>query len=229
MLHFLHSDTDRPIQGTHFHSGATEDLQAVFDHVVAARRPERVALVGFSLGGNLTLKFLAEQGDTPAPMLGRAVAISVPCDLASSAARLARWDNRIYMRRFLHTLARGVQEKAARFPGAIDVTGVGRMRTFAEFDDRFTAPIHGFRDAADYWSRCSSRPLLGRVQVPTLILNARDDPFLTPECFPVREAERSAFVHLEAPAHGGHVGFVTFGSNGEYWSESRAAGFLTGL
>jgi len=210
-----------------YHSGASDDLGVVVDHVMATWRHGPVALVGFSLGGNITLKFAAEPGEKARERIARVVAFSVPCDLASSAARLARWDNRLYMHRFLRTLVHSVQEKAARFPGRLDLAGIERMRTFAEFDERFTAPIHGFAGAQDYWRRCSSRPMLPRIQIPTLIVNARDDPFLTPECFPVVEATASACVHLEMPARGGHVGFVSFAGDGEYWSEVRAVEFLS--
>lgn len=211
-----------------YHSGETGDIGAVVARVLADLQPRRIALVGFSLGANVTLKFLGELGDAAPPELWRAVAISVPCDLASSAAALARRQNALYMRRFLRTMIAKAREKHRRFPGSLDLSGVWRMRTFAQFDDRFTAPIHGFADAKDYWRRCSSRPSLTRIRIPTLILNARNDPFLAPECFPVREAEQNPALHLEMPATGGHVGFVTFGAGGEYWSETRVAEFLEG-
>jgi predicted alpha/beta-fold hydrolase len=211
-----------------YHSGETGDIAAVVAHVMAARRPERLALVGFSLGANVTLKFVGEQDGAAQPRLWRAVAISVPCDLASGAAQLARRENSLYMRRFLRTMVRKAREKRSRFPHAPDTAGAERMRTFAEFDERFTAPIHGFAGARDYWRRSSSRPLLGHIRVPTLIINARNDPFLSPECFPLEEAARNPAVHLEVPSSGGHVGFVTFGAGGEYWSETRAAEFLDG-
>lgn len=209
-----------------YHSGATEDLQVVLQHVLASGRYARVALVGFSLGGNMTLKYLGEQGDAIDPRVVGAVAFSVPCDLASSSVRLAAWGNQVYMRRFLRTMKRKVREKAARFPGRINLTGLDTMRTFAAFDGGITAPLHGFTDAEDYWRRASSRPWLARIRVPTLLVNARDDPFLGDACFPMQEAELNQFLHLETPAAGGHVGFVTFDGAGEYWSEKRAATFL---
>lgn len=211
-----------------YHSGETGDLGAVVAHVLADRRPERLALIGFSLGGNVTLKYLGELGSSAPPALWRAVAVSVPCDLASSAAHLARRENALYMRRFLRTMVGKAREKHGRFSDAPDLAGAERMRTFAEFDERFTAPIHGFAGARDYWRQCSSRPFLPRIRIPTLIVNARNDPFLAPDCFPIEEAKQNPAVHLEMPADGGHVGFVTFGRDGEYWSETRAAAFLDG-
>ena len=114
------------------------------------------------------------------------------------------------------------------FPDQLDLTGLDRIRTFQEFDDRFTAPIHGFRDAADYWARNSSRQFLPHITLPTLLVNAANDPFLGPGCYPREEAAGSDFFHFESPATGGHVGFPTFGNGGEYWSETRAAAFLSG-
>lgn len=210
-----------------YHSGASEDLDAVVQHVQAAGRHEQVALVGFSLGGNMTLKYLGERGDAVDPRIVGAVTFSVPCDLAASSARLAAWTHRIYMRRFLRTMSDKLEAKARVFPGSLDLTGMRGMRTFAEFDERFTAPLHGFTGAGDYWARASSRQFLRSIRVPTLIVNARDDPFLAGGCYPTAEAEQSRFVHLEMPESGGHVGFITFNApDHEYWSETRAANFL---
>src|SRR5205823_3775143 len=116
--------------------------------------------------------------------------------------------NRIYLRRFLKRLVAKVEAKAVRFPDGISVQGIGSIRSFQEFDDRYTAPLHGFRDAADYWRQSSARQYLPRITVPTLLLNARDDPFLTPECFPFAEAKQSPYLFLEAPDSGGHLGFI---------------------
>lgn len=207
-----------------YHSGETSDLAAVVAH--AAPRYERLALVGFSLGGNMTLKYLGEA--PPHPAIAAAVAVSAPVDLASSARALdQRRGNRIYLRRFLKTLIAKVEAKAIHFPGQIDTAGISRIGTFQEFDDRYTARLHGFRDASDYWARSSARPYLTGIAVPTLLLNARDDPFLPPECFPVAEAEMNPHLFLEAPPHGGHVGFLASAHKRERtWAERRAVEFL---
>ncbi len=207
-----------------YHSGETGDLGRVVGHAATAYR--QIALVGFSLGGNLTLKYLGENPSHPAVVAG--VAVSAPVDLASSARRLDQQrSNRIYLRRFLKTLIAKVEAKALRFPGEIDTAGIRRIRSFQEFDDRYTARLHGFRDAADYWARASARPFLPRIEVPTLLLNARDDPFLGSECFPSAEAEASRCFFLEAPAHGGHVGFVdTLRRRVPNWLERRTVEFL---
>lgn len=205
-----------------YHSGATDDLDAVAQH--ARRSYDEVALVGFSLGGNLTLKYLGEQGaDAP---IARAVAFSVPVDLAASSGALGRWQNGLYMRYFLRSLRRKVQTKAAQFPEAVSTEGLRRIRDFQGFDDRYTAPLHGFADAADYWHQSSSKHFLPAIRVPTLLVNAADDPFLAPACYPTEVARDHVYLSLEIPEHGGHVGFVCFGEDGVYWSERRAAAFL---
>jgi predicted alpha/beta-fold hydrolase len=210
-----------------YHSGATEDLHAVLGHVASAGRHRSAALVGFSLGGNITLKYLGERGlDFPLPIEG-AVAISVPCDLTDSSVRMEADDCRPYMARFLRSLHRKIRLKRHRFPDLLDDTGYRRIRTFREFDDRYTAPLHGFRDADDYWRRCSSRQFLAGLRVPTLLVNARNDPFLAGGCYPVAEAESNPSLFLEMPAGGGHVGFAAFGHDGLYWSEARAVEFLS--
>lgn len=208
-----------------YHSGLSEDLDAVVQHV--RKWYDVVVLVGFSLGGNLTLKYLGELGEDAPPKGVRGGAVfSVPCDLGASSDRIASPENRFYMRRFLQDLKGKILMKAAQYPEKISVSGFERIRTFREFDDRYTAPMHGFRDAADYYEQCSSGPWVSRIRVPTLLVNALDDPFLTQDCSPVEAARQSADFHLELPHQGGHVGFIDFKRGGDYWSESRAREFL---
>ncbi|MGB3542499.1 YheT family hydrolase [Rubrivirga sp.] len=200
-----------------YHSGATEDLEAVAQHVLA-QGAETVAVVGFSLGGNLTLRWLGEQGDDLDARVVAGAGVSVPVDLASSAETMKAWSRRIYMRYFLKKLTVKVEEKASRFVDAPDPAGVARMTSFAEFDGAFTAPVHGFESAQDYWERASSKPLLPEIGVPTLLVNALDDPFLSSSCFPREEAEANPNLTLLAPEEGGHVGFVM--PSGPFWSET---------
>lgn len=208
-----------------YHSGASDDLDHVVRHALEVHAASRVDLVGFSLGGNMTLKYLGERD--PLPRLHRAVAFSVPCDLACSSARLSTPVNRhLYMRRFLVSLRRKLAEKRPHFPDRIDLRGAGSIRDFRGFDDRYTAPLHGFTDAEDYWKRSSSRPFLSRIPLPVLLVNAANDPFLGPGCFPREEAEGSGYFHLEVPQDGGHCGF--FHGGPESWAEMRAAEFLSG-
>ncbi len=206
-----------------YHSGDTGDLGTVLAH--AAPDYPAIALVGFSLGGNVVLKYLGEAPPHPAIVAG--VAISAPIDLAACARQLdQRWSNRLYLRRFLVSLAGKIAVKARLFPGQLDATGVGRMRSFQEFDDRYTGPLHGFRDAADYWEKSSARQFLPRITLPTLLLQPQNDPFLAPSAYPWAEAEASAHLHLEAPESGGHVGFLDLTHGLQPWSERRIAEFL---
>ncbi|MFT3992603.1 MAG: alpha/beta fold hydrolase [Luteolibacter sp.] len=206
-----------------YHSGATEDLAAVVSHASARHPAQQIDLVGFSLGGNLTLKYLGEQ---PSGKISRAVVFSVPCDLADAADQLARRTNRIYMSRFMRDMQTKLRIKAGQFPEAVDWDDLRDLRTFLDFDDRVTAPFHGFLDAEDYWEKCSSRVFLGNIGVPTLLVNALNDPFLGAGCFPRKEAEENKWLTLETPEQGGHVGF--FSESGDFWSERRAVEFLGG-
>jgi uncharacterized protein len=206
-----------------YHSGETGDLAALI--ALAATRYSRIALIGFSLGGNVTLKYLGEGGCHPAVVAG--VAISVPIDLMACAKAIDhRWSNRIYLRRFLSKLVPKIQAKALLFPDRLNVRTSHRIRTLREFDNLYTAPIHGFRDAEEYWEKSSSRRYLEGIRVPVLLLNARDDPFLTLESLPYAEAEKNPQLFLEAPKSGGHVGFIDLASNFRRWHESRSLEFL---
>lgn len=203
-----------------YHSGMTEDLAVVVDRVRGEGYGE-VALLGFSIGGNQVLKYLGEREDVG---VSRAVAVSVPTDLRSSAERMAGRENRVYMAHFMRALRGKVRAKAVQFPGEVDLAGLDEIRTFADFDARFTAPLHGFGDVYDYWEQASCGRVLEGVSVPTLLLMAEDDPILTPECFPYGVAEVSEVLELEVARYGGHVGFYEGG--GERYFCRRAVEFL---
>jgi len=206
-----------------YHSGETRDLDAVVRK--AAETYDQIALVGFSLGGNVTLKYLGE-GLAPKSVVA-GVAISSPVDLTSSAKAIdGRRSNWLYLNRFIQSLIAKIEKKAVRFPRELDATGVRGIRTLYEFDNRYTAPLHGFKDAADYWARASSLPYLSRISVPSLLLSACDDPFLTPESIPFAVAKASECFFLEAPAKGGHVGFLDLHRGVEPYFERRIVEFL---
>jgi predicted alpha/beta-fold hydrolase len=206
-----------------YHSGETGDLDTLIHF--AATAYSQVVLVGVSLGGNMTLKYLGER--IPHPSVIGAAVVSVPVDLTASAAALDhRWSNRIYLNRFIKLLTAKIEKKALLFPDQFDVSKCRLIRTFKEFDDRYTAPIHGFRDAADYWKQSSSLQYLRGINVPTLLLNARDDPFLARECFPYSDAGQNACLFLETPDWGGHVGFIDLANGLERWCERRVVEFL---
>ncbi|MCE5242839.1 MAG: alpha/beta fold hydrolase [Syntrophobacteraceae bacterium] len=209
-----------------YHSGDTADLHTVVSFALEQGPWDAVSLIGFSLGGNITLKYLGEKTSEAAALIRAAVAFSVPCDLASSASAMASPVNTIYMKRFIRLLHENIEQKMVLFPGRIDDRGYRSIRNFKQFDDRYTAPLNGFESAQDYWQKASSKPFLRGIAVPTLLVNALDDPFLGPPCYPFEEARENPSLYLETPAHGGHVGFVSFNAAGTYWSEFRTLEFL---
>ena len=208
-----------------YHSGETKDLGLVVRHGLA-QGYERIALSGFSIGGNMTLVYLGKPDEEVPPQVRGAVVFSVPCDLAGSADRLARSANRVYMHRFVRLLSAKMRRKHQQFPEQIDLDGLRALRTFHQFDDRYTAPLHGFANARDYWDRCSSAQFIPGIRLPVLIVNALDDPFLSPECFPRAQTTGNPRVVLETPRHGGHVGFMERPGKKGYWSEKRSLAFL---
>lgn len=207
-----------------YHSGATDDLHTVVEHA-RAKNYRQIFLIGFSLGGNLTLKYLGEQGGGAG--VERAVVFSVPLHLSSSSRRIDTGGSRVYSRRFNRSLKRKIAEKAARMPEYVSAANLKKVRTLRDFDDLYTSQLHGFRDAEDYYERNSSIHFVGRIAVPTLIVNAQNDPFLSAECFPFQKMAALEPVWFEAPNEGGHCGFYPADYDGTLWSERRALGFLT--
>lgn len=216
-------------QARFYHLGETTDLQLVIDYALQ-KGYRHLNLMGFSAGGNITLKYLGERGRAIHPAIEKAVVFSVPVHLTTAARRLEAWDSQIYNKRFNRTLKRKVFEKAALMPGVIPTEGLQKVRTLREFDNLFTSRLHGFRDAEDYYQQSSSLQYLDKIAVPTLIVNAKNDPFLSRECFPEELARQLANVWMEFPTEGGHCGFTPAGRNRQvYWSEERALRFLKGL
>jgi predicted alpha/beta-fold hydrolase len=203
-----------------YHSGDTEDIAAVTE-LLRAREPNTPLIVlGFSLGGNVLLKWLGESGVRNP--LTAAVAVSVPLDLAKSAKRLQAGFSRVYQWHLLKSLCAKMRAK--------NLPDLSKLRTIEEFDDKFTAPVHGFASAADYYSKSSSKQFLKNIRVPTLLIQAKDDPFLTPDILP-DGSELSASVRLEVTERGGHVGFIEgkFPWRPLYWLERRIPEFLTAV
>ncbi|MEO0510349.1 MAG: alpha/beta fold hydrolase [Verrucomicrobiota bacterium] len=209
-----------------YHSGATDELDIVLNHLWQRAPDAQVALIGFSLGGNLTLKYIGERRSSVDKRICAAVALSVPCDLKTSAHRLEALQNRIYMHRFMKMLREKVREKILRFPKEIEDLGLDKMRTFAEFDDVYTGPIHGFSGAEEYWETSSCRQFLGHISIPSLLINAEDDPFLSPLCYPHELADSNPKLFLETPKYGGHLGFIQFEKDKLYWSERKTLDFI---
>jgi predicted alpha/beta-fold hydrolase len=213
-----------------YHSGETEDLSFVLDKISAEYPISPLAIGGVSLGGNVLLKFLGERGNRLPPQLKAAAAVSVPFDLARSSTRINRGFSRIYQRFFIGSLRRKALAKAVRYPDLAPPREIRALKTLEGFDDLITGPIHGFRDAQDYYRRSSSLPFLERIRLKTLLLSAIDDPMLPPEVLDeVRQiAARNAALHLEFTAKGGHAGFVA-GSvpwRPFYYAEHRVGEFF---
>jgi uncharacterized protein len=212
-----------------YHSGAVEDLECVIQHVLKTRNYKTISLIGFSMGGNLSLVYLGKNSRNIPSILKKAVVFSVPCDLKASSEKIAKPTNKIYMQRFLRKLHDKVKRKKSLFPNQIDDDHFDQIKNFKDFDDRYTAPIHGFENAEDYWQKCNSKQFIPKIKIPTLIMNAQNDPFLSPECFPYNEVLQTEYVFLEIPKSGGHVGFVQFNKEKIYWSEKRAIDFLNNI
>jgi hypothetical protein len=206
-----------------YHSGATEDLDAVVSHILTTKKYNQIYLKGFSLGGNLALKYLGENRDVPKEIKG-AVAVSVPCDLYSSLKELLQPKNYLYARRFKNHLKAKMREKQHLFPSKISNQDIQNVKTLKDFDDIYTSRAHGFKDALDYYNKCSSLQFLPNIKVPSLIINALNDSFLGTECYPYKKAQKNEVIYLETPKYGGHVGF--YGAQNITYTEKRVIKFL---
>ncbi|MEZ5535301.1 MAG: hydrolase [Thiolinea sp.] len=209
-----------------YHSGATDDLRLILDHL-QQKQQSPAAAIGVSLGGNLLLKYLGEEGaNSP---LQSAIAISVPFQLGACAAQLQNGFARIYGQYLLRKLRESYRNKFSRMPSPLNVE-VSELKTLWQFDHRVTAPLHGFKGADDYYQQCSCTQFLGNIATPTLILHAQDDPFMTPEVVPAAE-QLSDKVTLELSRYGGHVGFIEHkkGSGLHYRLEQRVVEALSGI
>jgi len=205
-----------------YHSGDSEEIDWILRRLRSGR-PAPLCAAGVSLGGNALLKWLGERGAEAGAVVRRAAAVSAPVDLVAAGFTIDRGLNReIYARAFLRTMRRKALDKLRRFPGLYDGRRVARVRTLYEFDELVTAPLHGFRGVRDYWTRASSAPWLAGVRVPTLVLNALNDPFLPAEALLAATRRKSAEVVLEFPATGGHVGFPS----NPAWLPRRLAAFF---
>ncbi|HEX9053048.1 MAG TPA: alpha/beta fold hydrolase [Anaeromyxobacter sp.] len=215
-----------------YHSGDTGDLAHVVERLVAERPGRPVLLAGFSLGGNVVVKYLGERGDALPDEVRGGLAISVPFDLAACAAAIdgpGFW-SLVYRARFMRRLRRKAAEKARRFPGAFDGAAAARARTFAEFDATVTAPLHGFDSAEAYWSTSSARRFLAGVRRPLLALSSLDDPIVPASALPLDAARANPAVTLETTAAGGHVAFVGgWPFRPTFWAERRGVEFLAAL
>ena len=209
-----------------YHSGDSAEIGRILRHAAEANGHAPLLALGFSLGGNALLRWLEEEAGSAPALVRAAAAVSAPLDLPVAGATLDQGFSRVYTARFLMTLKKKALEKLDRYPLLYDRSAVAAIDTIKDFDTLVTAPLHGYRDADDYWARAASKPLLKAIRVPTLLVNARNDPFMPGTVLPTR-AEVSQRVTLDFPETGGHVGFVTGPFPGGFdWLPRRVLDFL---
>ncbi len=206
-----------------YHSGATDDLDDVVQHCIQQKGYANIYIKGVSLGGNITLKYLGEGRAVPKEIKA-AIAVSVPVFLDGSASELHKMKNRAFATRFRKHLLDKLRVKMKHFPEKLNEKAIASIKTLREFDEFYTAKAHGFKDAADYYEQSSSLQFLKNIEVPTLIINALNDSFLSSECYPVKAAKHNDNLYLEMPKYGGHVGFIQM--NNIYYNEKRAWEFV---
>ncbi len=210
-----------------YHSGETSDLHWIIERLLEREPSLRLGLVGVSLGGNVALKWLGERGEEAPAQAAAAVGISTPFDLAACARALDRGLARsLYTAEFLRSLKAKVRAKAHLYDGRVDMKAAFRARTFAEYDRFVTAPLYGFVNEHDYWTRCSSRAYLARIRRPCLLINAGNDPFIPAASLPEEAVVRSPWVETLFPGEGGHAGFLEGPLGRRSWAERHALAFL---
>lgn len=208
-----------------YHSGETQDLGLIVAALHEREPDTLLAAVGFSLGGNVLLKWLGETADHNP--LAAAAAVSVPFELHKSANRMQQGFSRLYQRHFLQCLHKRLSHQFQVYPASFQMPALNELKSMWEFDDKITAPLHGFSSVHEYYSISSSRQYLNKIQVPTLIVHSKDDPFMSPDCIP-EQHELSGAIQLEVTERGGHVGFVTGSMPGRerYWLDERIPSFF---
>ncbi|MGK0413354.1 MAG: putative alpha/beta-fold hydrolase [Polaribacter sp.] len=213
---------------TTYHSGKTEDVDFVVKYLLKNYSYKNIIIVGFSLGGNLTLKYLGEQGGALSPIIKGGIATSVPIDIASAELEMDKLKNKLYMEMFFKTMKNKILEKAHKFPEyQLDKDKLFKATKFRHLEHLYSVPVFGFDSPEDYWKKASSKPYLSKIIRPTLLINAKDDTFLSRQCFPYEEAENSEFFFFEETKFGGHVGFMTsFKPQENRWLEHRVTRFI---
>jgi predicted alpha/beta-fold hydrolase len=211
-----------------YNHGEIGDFGEVINHALQTKHYSEVVLVGYSMGGNITLKYLGVQGKQLPDVIKRGVAISAPTDLGASAVLLDRPANRFYRNRFMKKLIIKLSQKANRFPGRLDMSKLQQVKKWRDFDEFFSAPVNSYADAEDFYAQASAVNFMPGITVPTLLLNAQNDPLLSSECSPGWLAESHTCIFLETPRMGGHVGFQLARDEHTY-AERRSLSFSQGL
>jgi hypothetical protein len=206
-----------------YHSGATDDLEEVIDHILKTKHYTDIYIKGISLGANLALKYVGERTDVPKEIKA-VIAVSVPVFLKGSAEQLHAFKNRLFHDRFKKHLLKSLSLKQNQFTDYMSIEEYKSIKTLNDFDNAYTSIAHGFKDALDYYEKASSLQFLPHIKVPTLIINSLNDSFLSPECYPIKAAKANPNLYLEMPKYGGHVGFVD--KKNVYYNERRALEFI---
>jgi len=205
-----------------YHSGFTGDLRMIIE--TYAQDYEDSIIVGYSLGGNISLKYAGEAPEKVHSSISKIIAVSVPIDLSGGSRQLNKKGNYFYTQNFLKTLRVKVKEKDRDFPNQIDLSNLSKVKTIWDFDEYFTAPMNGFKGAEDYYAQANSLQYLKSIKLPTHLISSLDDPFLSKSCFPFAEADNSNMINLHTTKYGGHVGFFQSGEN--YWIEDKIVQIL---
>jgi predicted alpha/beta-fold hydrolase len=207
-----------------YHHADTDDVRFIIDHVLKTKSYQQLALVGFSMGGAMILNYLGEAGQEVPEVVKSAIAFSSPVNVGDSARELEKRGREFYLNRFLKKLKRKIKAKASQHPGLLDTEGLDGLKSFLQYDDRYTAPMHGFADAEEFYHRASSYYKIKDIAIPTLLATAANDPFMPSSCYPYEEARAHQRFYLEVPRYGGHVGFP-LKSLKHSWMEARALEF----
>ncbi|MGB7926111.1 MAG: alpha/beta fold hydrolase [Pyrinomonadaceae bacterium] len=212
---------------TLYNSGLSGDLRAVVRELIEQDSLPHIFVVGFSMGGNMALKLAGEDADAAPRELSGICAVSPSVDLSTCADAIEQRSNWLYQRSFMRSLRRRIRQKERLYPDRFDASDLRSVRTIRDFDNRYTALDAGYRDAADYYERASALPLISQIRTPTLIIHAQDDPFIPFHPLRHRAVAENPCVLLQAPPHGGHVGFVAADTSGEdrFWAENRIVEF----
>lgn len=208
-----------------YNHGEIGDIGEVIAHALQTKNYQEIVLIGFSMGGSITMKYLGVHGKQVPDVIRTGIAFSSPCDLAESVAALALPGNGFYRRRFYNSLKAKITAKAIQHPGLVDLSNFERIQEWRDFDNYFSAPINGYRDAEDFYYQASAQHFMGGIRRRVLLVNAVNDPILPPACTPVELCREHPSIFLEMPRRGGHVGFARPGG-GPAWSELRALEFV---
>jgi uncharacterized protein len=210
-----------------YNHGEIGDFGQVIEHALQRKRYQKIHLIGYSMGGSILLKYLGVHGKNIPEAIKTGIAFSSPCDLQGSIQTLEKRSNWFYRRKFFSSLSKKIKAKAEQFPGQIDLSKFDQIKTWRDFDEFYSAPINGYRDAEDFYFQASAQNFVEGITVPALLCNAMNDPILTPSCSPKHLAKHHPYFYVETPRKGGHVGFAIRNYPGsDYWLEHRALEFI---